>query len=100
MATLEEAGYMYSPFTTADIFGHPPPFNLSQVNHTVLKAGVDNSALPQLADPAHTSNSNVAGSGRGEFRKRTVMDSKRENNMITTTIFAVVIAVALLWKRG
>lgn len=99
MSTLESAGYLYSPFTTADIFGHPPPFNLTQVNQTVLPVGRDNSALPELAQPALTSNSNVSGSGRGEFRKQTRQDVMRTNGTLTTTIFAVVIAIAVLWKR-
>ena len=99
MSTLEEAGYLYSPFTTADIFGHPPPFNLTQINNKTLPHAHDTSALPGLSDPAFTSKENILGSGQGHFRKQTNLRVMANANSMSTLIFAVVVVAAVLWTR-
>ncbi len=101
MSTLEEAGYVYNPFTTLDILGRPPPFNLAAVNNkTVLPVGADNSAHPELAKPAYGNPEFHQGSSRIPFHKPTLREAQMQNNMYSTVLFVAVLAVAILWRRS
>lgn len=60
--TLESAGYLYNPFTQADIWGAPTMLNLAAITSQELQVGADDSALPQLANPGFGRPDYVAGS--------------------------------------
>ncbi len=99
MSTLEQAGYVRSPFSTSDVFGAPTGFQFTQVN-TTLPTGHDDSALPALADPAYGRPNLSQGSSRAQFVKDTPQDAKAAMGSATTLIFLAALAVLLYARRS
>ena len=99
MATLESAGYARSVFTTSDLFGQPMPFDFTQAR-TALPVGHDDSALPELSNPAYAQPNNHNGSSVDSFAPRTQRQVNSEQGSYATMIFIGVVVVALWYKQG
>ena len=100
MATLEAAGFLYNPFTTQDIFGHPTASGLMPVHNQQLLVGHDTSSLPQLASQPELAFNTTQGSGKPEMHKQTRTEFIRGQNSMTTAVFAVLLVAAVLWTRS
>ncbi len=100
MATLEAAGFLYNPFTTQDIFGHPASSGLLPVHQQQLLVGHDTSSLPQLSSQKELAYDTHQGSGRPEMRKQTRTEFIRGHNSMTTAIFGILLVAAVLWTRS
>lgn len=94
MSTLEQAGYVWRPFSTSDIYGQPRGFNFSQTN-TNLPVGNDDSALPELANAEYADPTVPHGSSTAQYRPVTAHQVQQNTNMITTGLFLAVLAAAL-----
>jgi hypothetical protein len=125
--TLESAGYLYNPFTQADIWGTPNMLNLQEMNRQNLPVGADDSAIPQLANPSFGRPDYVPGSsvykggalptdpsmgavlnhGGGNKERRvgtmpavqTASEMSMNEQGFTLMLFAGVLAAALYFQR-
>lgn len=51
MATLDSAGFSFSPFTVNDIWGGPTPLALKGTLNKEILLGADDSPMRQMTDP-------------------------------------------------
>ena len=98
MSTLEAAGHLIDPYTTTNLFGQPSSIWLPGAMGTLM-GGVDDSALPELADPAYSRPELKQGSSTATFTKETPAEVRRSQGSAATLIFLGVLAVALYLKR-
>ena len=98
MATLEEAGIVYDPWTTTNIWGQPSPVQVGPVQ--VGYGSQDNSAYPELTGQQFARPDVHQGSSRGpQFQERTARKEVQQQNQFTSLLFVAVLSAALLWRR-
>ncbi len=100
MATLEDAGFVYNPFTTQDIFGQPIAAPMLMEQRKTLPGGHDTSALPDLAGRPGYAYDVTQGSGRHVQRNETRREWIRGQNQMTTAIFGMLLVAAVFWTRS
>ena len=93
--TLETAGYVYNPFTTNDIWGHPSALALRSIEKENLPVGADDGALPDFSDPFYGRPGPVQGSGYAAQHRPTRREIQQQTNMTTLAIFGALLALAL-----
>lgn len=98
MNSLETAGYLYNPFTEGDIWGQPSQFMNTETHAQELQVGQDDSALPELANPALQQDLHQ-GSARPEFRKRTRRELQQESSNVALLGFIALLAAAFYWQQ-
>lgn len=97
MATLEEAGIVFDPWTTQSIWGQPPAAVAGPVQQSY--GAHDTSAYPELSEPQFARSDVHQGSSRAKYHERTPKFERQAQNQYTSLLFVAVLSAALLWRR-